>query len=460
MHKFQAISYYLTWRRACLALACLATLACVAPPAQAQLTAESLIGDSVSTPDSPRYSDVLEAIKRFTNRDVLSAKQFLETAKRKDPKLPPVSVLLAKMHALSGNSAAVRPALEMSINDAADDPEPYLILAEGTLKANQYIEADALFDKSVRLIENYSDNPKRKRALVIRAYRGRAAVFERRKNWQSAASDLKVWLEQDPDDPIAHSQMGQTLCMLDQVEAGRQSFVKARELDPKRPHPYVMSASMFERRGQQANALKDYEKAYSDDRTNETTLVTYAQALIRAADLKKASQVLKAARDAAPNSFNVWLLSGVAARMSGSAKGLEAAEQAFLKALSLSPSSRDVYSQLAQILAEQDDKEKRARALQFAVTNAKVFPKSPDVKVTLAWALFQNGRGREAVAALQNAQQSSGGALSADSRVLFAKILIASKQEENAKRLLTSALSENEGIFVMRAEAEKLLASL
>ena len=441
-----------------MAIALLLTL--VAAPAEAQLTAEALIGDSVSAPDSPRYSDVNEAIKRFGNRDILSAQQFLETAKRKDPKLPPVTVMLAKMYALTGQSKAVRPALEMSINDAADDPEPYLLLAEGTLQARQYIEADALFDKSVRLIEKYNQNPKRKRSLTIRAYRGRAAISERRKKWQAAADDLQVWLTQDPDDPIAHTQMGQALCMLDKVEEGRKEFVKARELDPKRAHPYVMSAQMFERRGQQANALKDYERAYAEGRTDETTLVTYSQALIRAGDLQKASQVLKAAREAAPESLNVWILSGVAARMSGSAKGLEAAEQAFIKALSLAPGNRDVYSQLAQILAGQDDKDKRRRALQFAATNAKVYPNNVDAKVTLAWAYFQNGRTREANAALRNSLQAGGAGLGADARVLVAKMFIASGQEENAKRLLTSALAENEGIFVMRAEAEKLLASL
>ena len=50
-----------------------------------------------------RYGDVDEAIKRFINRDVLAARQFLETAKKKDPNLPPVDLLLAKMYFLTGN---------------------------------------------------------------------------------------------------------------------------------------------------------------------------------------------------------------------------------------------------------------------------------------------------------------------------------------------------------------------
>lgn len=425
--------------------------------ATAQLSSATLIGDSVSQPDSPRYSDVNEAIKRFQNRDILSARQFLETAKRKDPKLPPVGVMLAKMYAISGANNQVRPALEESINSEADDPEPYLLLGESTLQAGQTIEADALFDKTVRLIDGYEANAKRKRLLKIRAYRGRVAIAERREDWPAAESDLRVWLQEDPDDATAWTLMGQALCMLDRVDEGRQAFVKARELDENRASPYVMTASMLERRGLMSEAIAEFEKAFKEDPQNEVTLVTFAQALIRSGDLGKASQVLKAARSAAPGSFNVWLLTGVAARMSGSP---DAAERAFQQALTLQPGSRDAYDQLAQVLAEQEDQQKRNLAVQYAATNSKIHPDNTDVKVTLAWTLYRVERNREAQSALRNALESGGARLGADARVLVAKLLIAGNDKENARRLLSSALTENKGIFVQRAEAEKLLASL
>ena len=47
--------------------------------ASAQMTTDQLIGDSVSDA-ATKYSDVDEAIKRFNNRDVLGARQFLEAA--------------------------------------------------------------------------------------------------------------------------------------------------------------------------------------------------------------------------------------------------------------------------------------------------------------------------------------------------------------------------------------------
>src|SRR6201989_1987841 len=70
--------------------------------ARAQITTQILIGDSVSEIGN-RYGDVDEAIKRFTNHDVLAARQFLDSAKKKDPSLPPVDLMLAKMYFLAGN---------------------------------------------------------------------------------------------------------------------------------------------------------------------------------------------------------------------------------------------------------------------------------------------------------------------------------------------------------------------
>src|SRR5438874_10608917 len=67
------------------------------------ITTQMLIGDAVSTDSLAKYTDVDQAIKYFINRDVLASRQFLEAAKKKDPALPPVDLLLAKMYFLGGN---------------------------------------------------------------------------------------------------------------------------------------------------------------------------------------------------------------------------------------------------------------------------------------------------------------------------------------------------------------------
>src|SRR5436190_21582241 len=90
---------------AALACAVSAVLATISGNLQAQgLTTQMLIGDAVDTTSLAKYTDVDEAIKRFMNRDVLAARQFLEAAKKKDQNLPPVDLLLAKMYFIGGNA--------------------------------------------------------------------------------------------------------------------------------------------------------------------------------------------------------------------------------------------------------------------------------------------------------------------------------------------------------------------
>lgn len=428
-------------------------------PALAQtgkITPKALIGNSVSDPDAVRYSDIAEAIQRFENRDQLSARTFLERAVQKDDKLPPVGVMMAKMHLLAGNAAAIRPALEQAVvEDSADDPEPYLLLAEEALVNNRTIEAEALFDKTASMIENYNKNAKRKRRFLIRANRGLAIIAERRERWEKAMTYLNTWLEQDPEDTSALSRKGQILFMLDKETEGYQSFVEAKKLNDKLQSPYVSAALMYSRKGKDREAMAAFEKAFAEKDSDERTMIAYSQALIKAGDVNKARDILKKSRAKQDESVNLWLLSGVTDRMAGDAAS---AEQSLMKALGLSPSNRDVLNQLAQMLIESEDRATQKRALSFASMNGQLSPDNPDVNITLAWTLYKNGQGAQANAALQKAVR--GGALSSDGQYLLAQMLLLNKDKANAKKLLDAALATETGIFVQRDAAKKLQATL
>ncbi len=198
--------------------------------------------------------------------------------------------------------------------------------------------------------------PRRKRQFEIRAYRGRAAVSQRRRKWDQAAADLKKLVELDPENAEAHRQLGMVNFWLNDAKAGYAGFVTAKKLNPKLPSPYVQAGVMYDALAKSAESLKSFEAAYAENKTDETTLVAYANALVRSGDLPKADSILKQAQAAAPNSLNVWLLSGVAARMMNKP---DVAEQAFSCALTLSPTNTDVLGQLAQLLIGQEDEAKK-----------------------------------------------------------------------------------------------------
>ncbi len=426
-----------------------------APQAHAQLTPEVLIGDSVADPSASKYSDVGEAIKRFEGKDVLGARTFLERAVSKDDKLPPVDVMLAKMHFVTGNVQAGLAALDAAVRDIRTDPEPYLLLADQARATGQSISALALYDKGIELTEAYDSNPKRKRRFKLRAYSGRSAVLQQWEDWTAAEADLQVLLKEDPEDANALSRLGVVYFMLDRATDGYNSFVKARELNKDLAPPYVAAATMYQRLDKPDQARQAFERAYAENKTDKATLVAYGQWLLQTDQIEQAKTLMTAARKAIPNSFEILLLSGLAARMSGE---LDAAEQFYMQALAIQPTNRDVYNQLALLLFDQDDVEKKQRGAAFAQANANIHQDNADVLITLAWVLYKLGRANEFNEAYQRGLRA--GALSPDAKFLVAKLMVDQKRTDVAKTLLANAGDNYAGIFVMKNEANALLQSL
>ncbi len=338
------------------------------------MTTQILIGDSVSEIGN-RYGDVDEAIKRFTNHDVLAAKQFLESAKKKDPSLPPVDLMLAKMYFLAGNPQSGRISLEKTAMENTDDPESYLILADQAMQQGRTIEADALYDKGMSIASKFNGNAKRKRNFEIRARSGRAGVEQRRKNWDGAIADLKALLQADPDNGAGHYRLGQCLFMQKQFRDGYNEFVAAKKADKNLPEPYVAAALMYDQLKMNSETQQAFDRAMQASKTDPATLTAYAQWLIKTGGVDKAETILADARKANPGNLNLLILSGVAAHMQ---KKLKPAEDYFIEALGIAPANVDVINQLALLLIEQSDQTKRDRALQFATMSSQLNAQSPD----------------------------------------------------------------------------------
>ena len=440
--------------------AMIAPLGLFATATNAQLTTDQLVGNAVSG-NTSRYTNIAEAIKRFSNRDILAARQFLERALEKDPKLPPVDLLLAKMYILSNQTAAGRAALERTVRGTPDDPETYLILADQLYSQGRLIEAQALYDKAIGLTDGFTGNEKRKRNFLIRARAGRAAVSAIRRDWSAAEKDLRVWVSEDPETANAHHRLGRALFLSGQTESGLEELRKAYELEDSLPNPYVTAALLFAQMGEPDKAAKTFQIAVDQNEQDAQTLISYAQWLIQSQNTDEAEKVLKKAKNVSPESLDVLMLSGVAAKMAG--KRLPA-EENFKAALAQSPSNRSVLNQLALLLAEQalTDENKGRRALEFAQMNARLYPDNSESNITLAWILYLLRKNpadtQQANQALQKGLRL--GNLNADSRYLVAKLLANQSRNTDAKRLLQEALDSKSGIFVHRKDAQTLYDSL
>ena len=435
---------------------------------QDPFTVENLIGDSVSL-SNQAYPEVENALQRFKNSDAQGAKEYLDLAKQKYPKLPPVDLLMAKLFVFARNGEQARALLESTVTNYPNDPEAYLLLADLAFAEGRTTESHALFEKAKGLVEKFNENAKRQQNFQIRVLAGLAAVHQRRQEWQPASELLVKWVELDPDSAAAHTRLGETQFRLKKPADAFNEFKKARELNAQSAHPYIVLGQLFtqdymtqkaansaEAAKSLEQAKKSFEQAYKEDGKNEATARAYAEWLIQQDQLDQAQKVAEEMRKNSPQSVAALMLDGLVAKMRNDAAG---AEEALTQVLSVDPSNAGAINLLALILAESPNLAQQEKALRYAQMNAERFGNNSQANITLAWILAKLNRGAESDAFLQKAVQ--GGQLNADSAYLVAKILVQKGQKENALKALEQVLQQaGAGMFMYRKEAEALVKEL
>ncbi len=152
------------------------------------------------------------------------------------------------------------------------------------------------------------------------------------------------------------------------------------------------------------------------------------------------------------------MLRAAIARMTGD---LKTAETFLEQASTQAPANPEVRNQLALVLVEQDDKEKKDRALDIAQLNLRATSQgdrvNPEIAATYAWVLYKQGKIDEAERILS--QVLSAGAVSPDTAYYVGKILQDRGKTENAIHILESALA-NPNPFAQRQATADLLAQL
>lgn len=417
------------------------------------LTVEALIGDAVSL-SNQAYPEVDSAIKRFVNGDLPGARDYLNVAKTKYPKLPPTDLTLAKMFVIARMGQQARAFLEQAVTQAPTDPEAYLLLADLAFMEGRITDAHALFEKADVLTQKFTENDKRKGKFAIRVLAGLAAIHERRTQWNEAMALLQKWVEIDPDSAIAHQRLGATLYRLNKVAEAQEEFTKARTLDANSNHPQVWLGQLYTQDKKVPEARKAFEAAYAAEPDNETTARSFAEWLIQQNDLTKAQAVAAAMRKKTPTSVTAILLDGLVAKMRGDNA---AAQEALVQVLSLDPNNSIATNLLALILSESKDPADLEKALSYAQRNAALYTNNTQINITLAWVLYQMGRLGEANQLLGRGIQNP----SADGAYLIARIMEAQNQPEKAAALLQEVMAQTGGgVFLYRGDAEKMLKRL
>jgi tetratricopeptide (TPR) repeat protein len=427
-----------------------------ARPAQAQVTAQSLIGKAVS--DDSMNKEINNAISRFRDRDIDGCRAVLERAKSNNPKLPPPGVMMAMLWLSVNQLGPARAELEDTAVKFPADPEPYLMLGDLSFQERRITDADVLFTKATTLTESFTENPKRKRDFDIRCHAGAAAVAEARKQWESAQKHLAAWLQLDPDNASAHQRMGIVLFQLGKEMESLAEFREARKLDEKAVQPELALARLYDDAKKRDTAKKLIEQAIKASPSDAAVQLAAAQWYLGQNDLETAKQGADTALKLDARSLEAKVVRGAIARV---ARDYKTAEKFFNDAHVQSPGNFPASNSLALVLIESEDKDARQRAMEMAEANVAMHrensPQQVNALTTLAWVYYKLGRREDAEKILE--QISRNNALTTDGAYYVAKLLSDRGEKERARKILQEVL-DNEPMFATRPDASDLLAKL
>ena len=459
------------------------------------IAVQSVIGSAIKNA-GPEYREVADAIYRFTYGDNAAARAFLEAAKTKWPKLPPSELMMAKMFMAAEQREEMLKELDKCVTNNPDDLEAYLMLGKQALDEHRLAIAEVLFDRAKLLTANFQQNSLRKRDFLIRTADGLAAVAEAREQWDVAEKHLRVWLaivdpapaddekaSRDPASAPAHVRLARVLFEADKTEfpdmkkaggrAAYQEFQAALRADDSLISPDIAIAQLYEGAHMHHEAKQFVARGVETLQPGNVpsmlaSLLAAAHWGLETDQPKEASQYADSALKIDPISFDAKFCRGLAFRY---LKDVQKAEKDITEVFLASPGNFAASNQLAQVLAEQHDKDKHRRAIEIAEMNHELYGKGEKARkdprqaieacATLGWAYFVTGR-RDDADRLVSAAIKMGfntGNPNPDAYYYKARILVLHDKRAEARKFLKMSLELSKS-FVHHQDAMDLLAEL
>jgi len=422
------------------------------------LLAEPIASEDSSEPSSSselKNPQIVEAVARFQNHDIVGALNLLKEAASKDSDLPPAQVIIAQLFAQTNSLANAHDYLEKAVIEVPDDPEAYLVLADMAMRGRRITEADLLYQKAASLTDKFDKSKKRKESFLLAIYSGLASVAESRENWSEAQKQLEALLSVDSQNAAVLRRIARCLFQQKNIEAALDKFREVAKIDLDAYLPEVMLAQLYQQAGDHENAKKWLTTALAASPKDIRTHLIAVQWALQTDQLDEALAESELALKLDPKSLDAKIYRGLIALFQ---KDYKNAEMYFESACLQSPSSFLASNGLALTLVEQKDEAKKRKALEYAEVNAKRFSKLPDATATYGWVLYKLGRLDEAEQALRFVVSNANG-LTPDTAYYLARVSVDRGREAEAKQLLEGTLKANK-MFLRQQEAQALLQQL
>lgn len=425
-----------------------------AAPAAATQTAPA-DAPKLSPAEEAKYQ---EALQRFNSQNLAGALASLQELAASNPAATPPRLILARWFAELKNPKAVRTSLELATEESPNDPEAFLSLAEISLLEGSLTAAELLTLQGRRVLAQYDANPTRKQNLTRKAFTLQLAYSNARGRWAAAQEAIRALIQLDGETAELDRALGRVLFQQKQDAQAREMFVRADKLTPAAEAANALPADalisqLYAERGDLANAKKYLDAALKASPKSVPTLALSISTALEENDLETA---WTRARQLYANDKSAAVLK-IYGKVALFRSDYAQAEGAFQEVVRQNPIDAEAIAGLALALCEQDDAEKRKRAVQYATSNVQKQANNRDYLATLGWTLYRSG---DADAAIQVLQQSvADGQINAAAAYYFAVALNEKGQTEAAKQLLNAALATKPP-FAKRAAAAALAKQL
>ena len=426
-----------------------------ASPAQNATQTPAVDAPKLTPAEEAKYQ---EALQRFNSQNLAGALASLQELAASNPAATPPRLILARWFAELQNPKAVRTSLELATEESPNDPEAFLSLAEISLLEGSLTAAELLTLQGQRVLAQYDANPTRKQTLTRKALTLQLAYSNARRRWPQAQEAILALIKLDGETAELDRALGRVLFQQNQEDKAREMFVRADKLSPADAASTTLPADallsqLYAERGDLVNAKKYLDAALKASPKSVPTLVLSISTALEENDLETA---WTRARQLYANDKSAAVLK-IYGKVALFRSDYPQAEAAFQEVVRQNPLDAEAVAGLALALCEQDDAEKRKRAVQYATSNVQKQANNRDYLATLGWTLYRSG---ETDAAIQVLQQSvADGQINAAAAYYFAVALVEKGQTEAAKQLLNAALATKPP-FAKRVAAAALAKQL
>ncbi|MGI9518670.1 MAG: tetratricopeptide repeat protein [Pirellulaceae bacterium] len=368
---------------------------------------------------------------------------------RKD--LPPAPVLIAGMLFTARNADQGRQWLEKTAAEFPDHPTAFNGFARLAITDKRIADAEAMLEKVDRIVQAGNWTEEEAKLFRMEYLNGLTDVAIARQELDKASQYLDELRVLSPENDRVLVRLAQVEFDLGNTDASINHLNDARQRNEEIRVPEVIVAEWYLRMKDHEASEKWIVAAAEAYPANASVQLDYGRWLLQHEQLPQALEAIAKSEEHGANSYIVNYLRG---QVAFARRSYELAAMHFQEILSERPSDADATNMLALSLIESNDDSSKSRALELAVMNQRMYPRSPTAMATMGWIYYRTGKQVEAEAAFQQVIATQN--IDPAAGYFVSSYLEQRGDYQAAKQLLEAAIAHRE-YFMFRNAARDLL---